>query len=74
MVVKSLQLYQHLKTSKHKRLMNRQKNSNLIKQQLFTASASSNSKKSIFSKDLCKAMLCANILLHKLTNIEFRSL
>jgi len=68
---KRFTVIQHLKTSKHEQLMNRQLNSNLKKQQLFTASASSNTKKSIFSKDLCKAMLCANIPLHKLTNIEF---
>lgn len=53
--------------------MNRQQNLNIKKQYLFTSSASNNNKKSIFSKYLCKAILCANIPLHKLTNIELRS-
>lgn len=65
--------YTVLKTDKHERLVNRQQNSNLKKQQLFTASSSSDNKKSTFSKDLCKAILCANIPLYKLTNIEFWS-
>lgn len=67
---KLLFVTQLLKTSKHERSINRQQNWNLKKQLLFTAN---NSKKSEFSKDLCKAMLCANISLHKDTNIEFRS-
>lgn len=45
MVVKGSLPLRHLKTSKHQRLADCQENSNLIKQQLFTASISSNSKK-----------------------------
>lgn len=69
---KRFTVIQHLKTSKHDKLVNRQKNSNLKKQKLFTASASNDNKKSTFSKYLYKVMLCAYIPLYNLTNIEFR--
>jgi len=59
---------QHLKTTKHERLLNRKQN--FKTQQLFTPITPSTSSN---SKDLFKAMVCANIPLHKITNIEFRS-
>lgn len=60
---------QHLKTEKHIRAINRNKNETTSKvQQQLTLS----SKKSTFSKDLCKALLSANIPLNKVNNEDFR--
>jgi len=63
---------QHLKTNKHERLLNRQRNSVKVSttQQLYS---SSTCKKCEFSKDLCKSMMSANIPLNKIMNTEFRS-
>lgn len=52
---------QHLKTDKPKQLNGRKK---IGKTQLLTNS----SKKSLFNKDLCHALLTANIILNKLSN------
>jgi len=52
----------HIETEKHKRMVNR-KNT--------TKTSTSQLQVTIFSKDLCKAMLSANILLYKINNREF---
>jgi hypothetical protein len=60
---------QHLKTDKHTRSVNRHKNATTSKiQQQVTLY----SKKCTFSKDLCKALLSANIPLNKVNNKDFR--
>lgn len=60
---------QHTKTNKHKRLLASQNKPAENKQQ-FTSQLSN--EKSVFSHDLCNAMMCANIPLHKLSNIQCR--
>lgn len=59
---------QHLKTDKHSRAVNKKNNTKSQVQQLVT-----NTKKSIFSFDLCKALMSSNIPLHKISNKHFRS-
>jgi len=59
---------QHLKTDKHSRAVNKKNNTKSQVQQLVT-----NTKKSNFSFDLCKALMSSNIPLHKISNIHFRS-
>lgn len=59
---KKFTVTQHLKTNKHEMLAARRKvesKSSEYTQQLFTAS----NKKSVFSKDLCKALMTAKIFL-----------
>lgn len=68
---KKITVTQHLKTNKHEMLAARLKvesKSSECTQQLFTAS----NKKSEFSKDLCKALMKANIPINKVSNTEFR--
>ncbi|KAL4088528.1 hypothetical protein QTP88_023622 [Uroleucon formosanum] len=68
---KKFTVTQHLKTNKHEMLAARRKvesKSSEYTHQLFTAS----NKKSVFSKDLCKALMTANIPVHKISNTEFR--
>lgn len=68
---KKFTVTQHLKTNKHTMLATRQKvskSSSECTQQFFTAS----NKKSAFSKDLCKALMTANIPINKISNTEFR--
>lgn len=68
---KKFTVTQHLKTNKHEMLAARRKvesKSSEYTQQLFTAS----NKKSVFSNDLCKALMTANIPVHKISNTEFR--
>lgn len=69
---KKFTVTQHIKTNKHERLLARRetRNSTENKQQLISLQPN---KKSVFSHDLCKAMMCANIPLHKITNVHFRS-
>ncbi|XP_022166130.1 uncharacterized protein LOC111041895 [Myzus persicae] len=59
----------HIETAKHKRAVNRKNNTKTSTSQLQVTSFS---KKSTFNKDLCKAMLSANIPLHKINNDDFR--
>jgi hypothetical protein len=63
---------QHLKTEKHKRAAKRVENhpstSKILTQQFITNAT----KKSVFSHDLCKALLSANIPLNKLSNPYFK--
>ncbi|KAL4096902.1 hypothetical protein QTP88_021777 [Uroleucon formosanum] len=69
---KKFTVTQHLKTNKHEMLAARRKvesKSSEYTQQLFTVS----NKKSVFSKDLCKALMTANIPVHKISNTEFRN-
>ena len=57
---------QHLKTDKHLKGINRCKEQTQRKQQqLMTVNIS---KKSSFNKDLCEALISANIPLNKLSN------
>lgn len=58
----------HLQTDKHSRAVNRhQATTSKVQQQLTLCS-----KKSTFSKDLCTALLSANIPLNKVNNKDFR--
>lgn len=69
---KKFTVTQHIKTNKHEMLAARQKASKSSfknKQQLLTATSN---KKSNFSKDLCKALMCANISINKVSNKDFR--
>lgn len=60
---------QHLKTNKHIRALNRHQNATTLKvQQQVTLCP----KKSTFSKDLCQALISANIPLNKINNKDFR--
>lgn len=59
---------QHLKTDKHIREINHYKNATSKVQQQLTLC----SKKSTFSKDICKVLLSANITLNKVNNKDFR--
>ena len=61
---------QHLKTEKHKRAAKRVENvtSKILTQPFITDAT----KKSIFNRDLCKALLTANIPLNKLSNPCFK--
>jgi hypothetical protein len=60
---------QHLKIDKHSWAVNKKTNNKNSKiQQLVT-----NTKKSNFSFDLCKALMSSKIPLHKISNIHFRS-
>ncbi|KAL4091400.1 hypothetical protein QTP88_026097 [Uroleucon formosanum] len=63
---------QHLKTEKHKRaakrIENRPGTSKILIQQFITDTT----KKSIFSHDLCEALMSANIPLNKLSNPYFK--
>ncbi|KAL4126000.1 hypothetical protein QTP88_010232 [Uroleucon formosanum] len=67
---KRFTVLQHLKTKKHIRLVNRinkpKKSQQLLEFNLPT-------KKCQFNKDLCEAMLFANIPLYKLENVKFRA-
>lgn len=68
---KRFNITQHLKTEKHIKAVNRAENQvEKNRQQLVT----NTTKKSSFSKDLCFALLSANIPLHKLSNQSFRRL
>jgi len=69
---KRFNVTQHINTDKHKNaIMRKEKTQNTLElkkvQQLV-----SNSKKSSFNKDLCSAMLSANIPLNKLGNVQFK--
>jgi len=59
----------HIETAKHQRAVNRQ---NTTKMSISQLQVTTFTKKSSFSKNLCKAMLSANIPLHKINNSEFR--
>lgn len=67
---KKFTVTQHLKTNKHEMLARRkvESKSSEYTQQFFTVS----NKKSAFSKDLCKALMTANIPINKISNTEFR--
>jgi len=67
---KKFTVTQHIKTNKHERLLARQNKPAENKQQFISQPSN---KKSVFSHDLYKAMLCANIPLHKISNVQFRS-
>lgn len=54
---KKFTVTQHLKINKHKRLLTRRNKSR--------------EKKSVYSHDLCKAMICANISLDTISNDNF---
>lgn len=67
---KKFNVTQHLKTEKHIKAVRRAEiQGEKKKQQLVTNST----KKSSFSKDLCFALLSANIPLHKVSNQSFRT-
>jgi len=69
---KKFTVTQHLKTNKHENMLAARRKveskSSEYTQQLFTAS----NKKSVFSKDMCKALMTVNIPVHKISNTEFR--
>jgi hypothetical protein len=68
-VEKKIAVMQHLKTNKHEILAARWKvesKSSECTQQLLTAC----NKKSAFSKDLCKALMTANIPIYKMSIIN----
>lgn len=65
---KRFNIPQHLKTAKHLNAVKRAEIQNKINQLLVT----NTTKKSSFNKDLCFALLSANISLHKLLNGCFR--
>ncbi|KAL4088664.1 hypothetical protein QTP88_023751 [Uroleucon formosanum] len=67
---KTFTVTQHIKTNKHERLLAHRNKPAENKQQFISQPPN---KKSVFSHDLCKAMMCANIPLHKMSNIQFRS-
>lgn len=68
---KKFNVLQHLKTDKHLKGINRYKEQTQRKQQqLMTVNIS---KKSSFNKDLCEALISANIPLNKLSNPKFRT-
>jgi hypothetical protein len=58
----------YIETAKHQRVVNRQ---NTTKTFISQHQVTKFTKKSSFSKDFCKAMLSANIPLHKINNPEF---
>lgn len=66
---KRFNVTQHLKTEKHTKAIKRRQEKTEKSQQLLTNS----SKKSSFNKDLCHALLSANIPLNKLSNNQFRN-
>ncbi|KAE9536601.1 hypothetical protein AGLY_007003 [Aphis glycines] len=67
---KKFNVSQHIRTEKHIKSVKRQKDQVQRKlQQLLTNQPT----KSEFNKDLCKAMVAANILFNKLSNATFRS-
>jgi len=69
---KRFNVTQHINTDKHKKsVMRKEKNKNIFKLQKVQQLVS-NSKKSSFNKDLCSAMLSANIPLNKLSNVQFK--
>ncbi|XP_025407451.1 CGG triplet repeat-binding protein 1-like [Sipha flava] len=67
---KKFNVTQHLKTDKHTKAVKRKQEESVISQQKFLTHSS---KKSCFNKDLCQALLSANIPLNKLSNNRFRS-
>jgi len=68
---KKYNVSQHLKTDKHLKGINRCKEQTQRKQQqLMTVNIS---KKSSFNKDLCEALISANIPLNKLSNPKFKT-
>jgi len=68
---KKYNVSQHLKTDKHLKGINRCKEQTQRKQQqLMTVNIS---KKSSFNKDLCEALISANITLNKLSNPKFKT-
>ncbi|KAF0688154.1 CGG triplet repeat-binding protein 1, partial [Aphis craccivora] len=68
---KKFNVFQHLKTDKHLKGINRCKEQTQRKQQqLMTVNIS---KKSSFNKDLCEALISANIPLNKLSNRKFKT-
>ena len=67
---KEYNISQHMKTDKHQKSVKRQNDQEQRKlQQLLTNQSSA---KSNFNKDLCQAMVSANIPLNKLSNNTFR--
>ncbi|CAK1592523.1 unnamed protein product [Parnassius mnemosyne] len=60
---------QHVCTSKHKQNITRK---NKFKQQFFTDAVANNSQSSTFSKELCEAMISADIPLWKLNHFPFK--
>lgn len=71
---KKFQITQHLQTAAHRNAVN--KKVSKIQTTLpaaFSASTSGNDCNDNFSKDICKALVSANIPLNKLNNVEFRT-
>jgi len=66
---KKFTVTQHIKTNKHERLLARRNKPAENKQQFISQPSN---KKSVFSHDSCKDR-CANIALHKISNVQFRS-
>lgn len=64
---------QHLRTEKHKRAVERAKNRSNSNKNFTQQFMIDTTKKSVFNRDLCKALLSANIPLNKLSNPKFRA-
>lgn len=64
---------QHIATDKHKAAIKRKQSKNKFDLQKTQQQLLSNTKKSSFNKDLCYALLSANIPLNKLNNHNFKS-
>jgi len=64
---------QHIDTAKHKAAIKRKQSKNKFDLQKTQQQLLSNTKKSSFNKDLCYALLSANIPLNKLNNPNFKS-
>jgi hypothetical protein len=65
-------LTKHLETVKHKEALRRQKDSQLRKQQQFEDARNGKPTENEFFKDMCRALVSADIPMHKLENPVFR--
>lgn len=70
---KKFNVSQHIKSDKHIKGLARYENQINRKQQQLLTATSNNSKKSSFNKDLCEALISANIPLNKLENPKFKT-